>query len=202
MSHNSLEEYIGDLKKYIAEGTIQGAREYYSSLRLKSKDASDLLGSLEKDGIEYLEVRSIDLNPFARIGIELEDMEFIHLFLMHMLLKGECSFTKEDYFAAKENEKMLATHGLDKEFTLTGVCGGTFKVTDLVIAIFNEMITNFKELGIYDKHMEKIFEFQFKKVYDVKNLYLNRLLEAVKSEGYIDFTSSCSRKIFRIYKEK
>ena len=49
------------------------------------------------------------------------------------------------------------------------------------------MITNFKELGIYDEHMEKIFEFQFKKVYDVKNLYLNRLLEAVKSEGYIDF---------------
>ena len=194
ISHNSLEEYIGDIKKHIADGTIQGAREYYSSLRLKSKNAGDLLGSLEKDGIEYLEVRSIDLNPFARIGIELEDMEFIHFFLMHMLLKGECSFTKEDYLAAKENEKMLATHGLDKEFTLTGVCGGTFKVTDLVIAIFNEMITNFKELGIYDEKMEKIFEFQFKKVYDVKNLYLNRLLKSVKEEGYIEFHLHAAEK--------
>lgn len=194
ISHNSLEEYIGDIKKHIADGTIQGAREYYSSLRLKSKNAGDLLGSLEKDGIEYLEVRSIDLNPFARIGIELEDMEFIHLFLMHMLLKGECSFTKEDYLAAKENEKMLATHGLHEEFTLTGVCGGTFKVTDLVIAIFNEMITNFKELGIYDEKMEKTFEFQFKKVYDVKNLYLNRLLKSVKEEGYIEFHLHAAEK--------
>ena len=187
ISHNSLEEYINDIKSHIADGTIQGAREYYSSLRLKSKDASDLLGSLEKDGIEYLEVRSIDLNPFARIGIELEDMEFIHLFLMHMLLKGECSFTKEDYLAAKENEKMLATHGLDKEFTLTGVCGGKFKVTDLVLAIFDEMITNFKELGIYDEKMKKTFEFQLKKVNNVENLYLNRLLKSVKEEGYINF---------------
>ena len=194
ISHNSLEEYIGDIKKHIADGTIQGAREYYSSLRLKSKNAGDLLGSLEKDGIEYLEVRSIDLNPFARIGIELEDMEFIHLFLMHMLLKGECSFTKEDYLAAKENEKMLATHGLHEEFTLTGVCGGTFKVTDLVIAIFNEMITNFKELGIYNEKMEKTFEFQFKKVYDVKNLYLNRLLKSVKEEGYIEFHLHAAEK--------
>ena len=194
ISHNSLEEYIEDIKKHIADGTIQGAREYYSSLRLKSKNAGDLLGSLEKDGIEYLEVRSIDLNPFARIGIELEDMEFIHLFLMHMLLKGECSFTKEDYLAAKENEKMLATHGLHEEFTLTGVCGGTFKVTDLVIAIFNEMITNFKELGIYDEKMEKTFEFQFKKVYDVKNLYLNRLLKSVKEEGYIEFHLHAAEK--------
>lgn len=89
---------------------------------------------------------------------------------------------------------MLATHGLHEEFTLTGVCGGTFKVTDLVIAIFNEMITNFKELGIYDEKMEKTFEFQFKKVYDVKNLYLNRLLKSVKEEGYIEFHLHAAEK--------
>lgn len=194
VSHNSLEEYIGDLKKYISDGTIQGAREYYSSLRLKSKNASDLLGSLEKDGIEYLEVRSIDLNPFSRIGIELKDMEFIHLFLMHMLLKGECSFTKEDYLSAKENEKMLATHGMDKEFTLTGVCGGKFKVKDLVIAIFEEMKTNFKELGIYDEDMEKVFDFQLEKVNNVEKLYLNRLLKVVKEEGYINFHLNVAKK--------
>ena len=194
ISHNSLEEYIGDIKKYIADGTIQGAREYYSSLRLKAKNPGDLLGSLEKDGIEYLEVRSIDLNPFARIGIELEDMEFIHLFLMHMLIKGECSFTEEDYHMAKENEKMLATHGLDKDFTLTGVCGGTFKVTELVKAIFDEMIINFKALGIYDENMKRTFEFQLKKVNDVKNLYLNRLLDAVKKDGYINFHLNVAEK--------
>lgn len=194
ISHNSLEEYISDLKKFIADGTIQGAREYYSSLRLKSKNPSDLLGSLEKDGIEYLEVRSIDLNPFARIGINLEDMEFIHFFLMHMLIKGECTFTKEDYLAAKENEKMLATHGLDKEFTLTGVCGGKFQVTDLVKAIFEEMKANFKELGIYDEDMDRVFKYQLNKVEDVKNLYFNRLIDAVEKEGYINFHLKTAEK--------
>lgn len=194
VSHNSLEEYINDLKKYIAEGTIQGAREYYSSLRLKAKNPKDLLGSLEEDGIEYLEVRSIDLNPFARIGIELEDMQFIHLFMLHMLIKGECSFTKDDYLATKENEKMLATHGLNEEFMVTGVCGGKFKVVDLVTAIFAEMVENFKALGIYNEKTEKIMEYQFAKIADTRNLYLNRLLEAVKKDGYIEFHLKAAEK--------
>ena len=116
-------------------------------------------------------------------------MQFIHLFMLHMLLKGECSFTRDDYHDAKENEKMLATHGLNEEFMVTGVCGGKFKVVDLVAAIFAEMVENFKALGIYNEKTEKIMEYQLAKIADTRKLYLNRLLEAVKKEGYIEFSS-------------
>ena len=34
---------------------------------------------LKKTGIEYLEIRSIDLNPYSDIGISIEDIKFLEL---------------------------------------------------------------------------------------------------------------------------
>ena len=67
---DSLECYIKTIDKLIEDGVIGEAREYYSPVRLKAKDNDNLMESLKKDGIQYLEIRTIDLNPYCKTGID------------------------------------------------------------------------------------------------------------------------------------
>ena len=62
-------------------GDLIAEKEFYSSVRLRgAKKARDLL----EKGIQYLEFRLFDLNPFAPYGMELADAKFIHYFILLM----------------------------------------------------------------------------------------------------------------------
>ena len=63
-SYDSVEEFTGDIRKFIGDGDLSEAKELYTQIRLKPKDPKDMLNSLESDGIEYIEVRTLDINPF------------------------------------------------------------------------------------------------------------------------------------------
>ena len=78
-NYNSVEEYIESLKGFITDKLIDSHKELYSSIRLKPTDVNDFMNSLCKDGIQYLEYRSIDINPFEKGGISLNDLYFLQL---------------------------------------------------------------------------------------------------------------------------
>lgn len=66
---------------------LQLENEHYSSIRPKpaSKEPR-LIAALRAQGIEYLEVRSLDLNPFDRVGLARDQADFIELLLLYCLL--------------------------------------------------------------------------------------------------------------------
>lgn len=191
ISHNSLEEYIRDIKKYIDKKTIQGANEYYSTLRLKGKNPDDIFKSLVEDGIEYLEVRCVDLNPFTKIGIDIRDMRFIHYFLMYMLIEGEENF---NLLIGKDNEKYLATYGQSKDFRLKDTKGLGYEVRPTACKVMNKMKETFKELGLFDSKMEETFKFELSKVDNPENMYVNRVIKNVREEGYTKFHMDLAKK--------
>lgn len=183
VSYDSLNNYINDIKKYIEKGVIQGANEYYSSIRLKPKNPKDIFNSFQNGGIEYLEIRCIDLNPFTKIGIDLRDMDFIHYFLIYMLLKEEEDF---NLLISKENEKNFSTNGFNQNFFIENFNHTKEKIVSCAKGILFDMIEVFKAFGIYNK-MEETFNFQLAKIDNSKNLYINRIIENVKNKGYINF---------------
>ena len=69
-----------DLKKQVNNGTIQMENELYNHIRPKGLFSTNArqYNQLKNDGIEYLEIRSIDLNPFTDIGISKLDLETIN----------------------------------------------------------------------------------------------------------------------------
>ena len=82
VSYDSLEDYVATLEHWVATGDLVAEKEFYSNVRLRgAKKARDLL----QNGIQYLEFRLFDLNPFAPYGIELDDAKFIHYFILLML---------------------------------------------------------------------------------------------------------------------
>ncbi len=67
---------------------LQIENEYYNNIRPKrvARPGEKPLQALHRDGVEYIEVRCLDINPFAPAGIDREQMAFMDLFLMHCLL--------------------------------------------------------------------------------------------------------------------
>ncbi len=82
--HDTVEHYARDLQRYVAEGALAKEREYYGAVRLRGfiKDSVSLLNH----GIQYLEFRSFDLNPYHEMGLAKDTLQFIHLFFLTLLL--------------------------------------------------------------------------------------------------------------------
>ncbi|WP_211748503.1 bifunctional glutamate--cysteine ligase GshA/glutathione synthetase GshB [Paenibacillus sp. Marseille-Q4541] len=113
VSFNSMDEYIHDLNDLIEAGELLSAKEFYSPIRVKTAKSANSLEEMKHDGIAYLELRFIDLNPLYKIGISKDTMQFIHLFIIFMLLKEDESLGIEDQKMADINHDQLIMEGIN-----------------------------------------------------------------------------------------
>lgn len=116
-NYASTKEYINSINEFVKRGDISEAKELYAQIRLKPKDYRNVLESLEKDGIQYLEIRTIDLNVFDKCGIAKVDLEFLNIFMLFLLLEGEEFFDTWQQ-EALINEVEVAEHGLEEDLEL------------------------------------------------------------------------------------
>ena len=67
---------------------LQVENEFYGTIRPKRviKKGQRHLAALSSAGVEYVEVRCLDLNPFLPVGISAEEIRFLDTFLLHCLL--------------------------------------------------------------------------------------------------------------------
>ena len=69
-------------------GKLSEEKEFYAPVRLRGgKRVADLASA----GIRYIELRNIDIDPFARYGISKEQVAFLHFFLLFLSTKEEGS---------------------------------------------------------------------------------------------------------------
>ncbi len=89
VSYNRLEEYVSQMRNGIDKGILQKESEYYAPLRFKNSKGikGSMLDALEADGVEYLELRMFDLNPYESYGVTEDQMYLTHLFLVYSLMK-------------------------------------------------------------------------------------------------------------------
>ncbi len=67
---------------------LQIENEFYGTIRPKRRIVSGErpLSALRSRGVEYVEVRCLDLNPFLHLGIDAVEIRFIDTFLLYCLL--------------------------------------------------------------------------------------------------------------------
>ncbi|GGI80606.1 glutamate--cysteine ligase [Shewanella hanedai] len=67
---------------------LQIENEFYAPIRAKrvAENGEKPSEALARAGIEYIEVRALDVNPYSPIGIEASQVRFLDLFLLHCLL--------------------------------------------------------------------------------------------------------------------
>lgn len=178
-NYKSVKEYLNSIDKFIEEGYIEEHRELYSQIRLKPKDTKNFKESLLEKGIDYLEIRSIDINPFDKVGISLEDLKFVNLFTLFLLNKNESLYEdwQED---ALYNQKIIANHG--RKNVILKKDGEEVLKNQWAGEIINELKLLNKEFNL---GYEKVIESVNHRIMDSRLTYSDRITELCKEKGYL-----------------
>ena len=179
--YTTVGEFVSDVGDFIERGDLSEAKELYTQIRLKPKNPADLLNSLENDGIEYIEIRTLDINPFYNCGLVEHDMKFLQLFLIYMLVKSESDFVcwqKE----AVINEETVAERAYDESIRLKRD-GDEITLKNWAYEIINEMYGMCEVLGFDEFDTLKLMH---DRVLDPELTYGKRLLGMIRQYGYIN----------------
>ncbi len=78
---DSVAAYVDSMRQAIANGDLISEREFYGTVRLRSHSLDQML----ETGVDYLEFRGFDINPYTATGIDQQQLDFLHLFFMYLL---------------------------------------------------------------------------------------------------------------------
>lgn len=92
---------------------LQIENEFYGTIRPKRtvRTGERPLHALRERGVEYVEVRLMDLDPFVTVGITAQTMRLLDVFLMHCLLSDSPPDTPEEIAELQQNQHLTAERG-------------------------------------------------------------------------------------------
>jgi glutamate--cysteine ligase len=134
VSANSLDEYIADLdrairtvnprwlelgvsldgeRRQLNANELQIENEYYSTIRPKrvARSGERPTAALRRGGIEYVELRALDVSPFDPVGINQRQAKCLEAFLVTCLLLDSPPIDDQEYSANVHNHAAVATRG-------------------------------------------------------------------------------------------
>jgi glutamate--cysteine ligase len=97
----------------LSTSLLQIENEFYGKIRPKCvmRSGERPLHALRERGVEYVEVRLMDLDPFAPIGITPPVCRFLDIFLLHCLLAESPPDTPAEIAAVGRNQEKVAARG-------------------------------------------------------------------------------------------
>src|SRR5512140_2003571 len=97
----------------LATTLLQIENEFYGTIRPKRIifPGERALHALRERGVEYIEVRCMDLDTFVPVGIAAKTMRFLDIFLLHCLLTDSPPDTPEEIAGWARNQHKVAARG-------------------------------------------------------------------------------------------
>ena len=144
--YNNLDNYLSSVKSAIATpsakfaeiglkqdgqykqlnaNVLQIENELYAPIRPKrvTKPSQKPSEALAESGVEYIEVRSLDINPFSDIGITKTQIRFLDLFLVHCLLWQDVPMTLSQRQQKSDNLDKVIIDGRNPQLLLSDDSG-------------------------------------------------------------------------------
>jgi len=140
------EEYVKiglkDGDKYLQLNTniLQIENEYYSSVRPKRvlKGLEKPTDALERRGIQYVELRSVDINAFRPAGLTHQQLYFLELFMLFCLLQESPEIDPQEAKEIDANQSLVAHQGRKPGLELQRN-GKPISLTNWAMQLFDEM---------------------------------------------------------------
>jgi glutamate--cysteine ligase len=120
-----------DSYRQLSTSLLQIENEFYSPIRPKRriKSGERPLHALRERGVEYVEVRLMDLDPFNPVGINAQTMRFLDILLLWCLLEDSPPDNPQELLAIARNKLRGAQEGRKPNLLLERR-GGFVKLTD------------------------------------------------------------------------
>ena len=142
VSANGLEEYLRDLMhavhtphapfkalgicvggeyRQLSANVLQIENEYYSNIRPKrAPRAGELTGqALARDGVQYVEVRSVDLDPSQAESVSASQLCFLEALMVTLVIKDSPFIDTSEQEALDHNHLEVARRGREPDLTLS-----------------------------------------------------------------------------------
>lgn len=138
--YNQLDDYIAGLRHAIRmpsadfanisaqagdyqqlnQNVLQIENEYYSPVRPKrvTESGEKPTDALERAGIQYIELRALDIDPFNPAGMSAEQIRFLDLLITWCALTDSADIEKEDESAIAENFQQVILYGRKPDLLL------------------------------------------------------------------------------------
>ena len=134
ITFNDLHEYVAGLKRAIKTPSEEYAKiglqkdgkylqiknELYAPIRPKrvTRRGETPSDALLRGGIEYIEVRSLDINPFSPIGVDAQQVRFLDLFMVWCALADAPEMSSDELLCTRTNWNRVILEGRKPGLTL------------------------------------------------------------------------------------
>ncbi len=181
LSYESVKEYTDNIRGYIEEGLISSQTELYYPVRLKSKGENSL-DEMDKTGVNHIEMRNIDINPYAYVGLDERDLQLIHLLLVYDSVRKAPHLGKEKQIFAIRNFKNAARYDIDQTKLIT-LEGKILSLREAGIRCLKELQEFLQEVDwVADPSMQEALAYQFKKLTEPDVRYAERVKHDFKDD--------------------
>lgn len=107
LDYSDLGSYVESILKYVESGALLYPAELYYPVRIKPMGRYSL-DTLLHYGVNHIEFRTVDANPFEPAGVCVEDVRFLHLLILYLLFRPDRKFTEEEQKQALADMKTAA----------------------------------------------------------------------------------------------
>lgn len=198
VSYNNVNEYVNDIRNLINDKCIQGPREYYSPIRFKTKEQGDMLDNLLNDGVKYIEIRLLDLDPLCPIGVSKDTLNLIFIFILFTLFTEDFEYTPafHDEYVLNENRAIE-----NKEFNLINIDGKEVGLRKKGLEVLEEMEALANKLFKDNEDIQRAINISKKRFEDYKETIASNILEGIRESDYIDYFMGLAKEYLK-YSEK
>jgi glutamate--cysteine ligase len=223
VSVNSLDEYVRDLSKAIGTpyppyekigvkvdgvyrqlnaNILQIENEYYSYIRPKrvARSGERPTKALQRAGVEYVEVRALDVSAFDPVGVNQNKLRFLEAFLALCLLRESEPIGRGEHDALDANHLKVARRGREPGLTLDR-SGIKFPMVDWARELLDAMqgICEMLDQDEPARPYLAALEAQRAKVDDVERTPSARLLTEMRQTGESFF--ALAQRMSRLHKD-
>jgi glutamate--cysteine ligase len=130
----------GGNRQQISDGIIQIENELYDTIRPKRTSPNGLrpANALKEHGIEYVEIRGVDISPNALGGISKDQMHFLDLFLIHCFITRSSELTDKENIRLQKNHTDMVSSGQNNS-TVISYKGKEISSGEAMVDLINEL---------------------------------------------------------------
>ena len=195
---------VDGVYQQLSTSILQIENEFYSPIRPKrvAKSGQTPASALAGQGVEYIEVRCLDLNPFEENGINEETIAFLDLFLLSCLIADSPQCNENEFRAISENQRRIVNQGRKPELSLVNSIAD-FKeepLQDLANTILDQMSLVASQLDVDTGKYQRAVTSAKAKVSDPTQTLSARVLKLLQDKQLTHTEFSLSQA--KVHREK
>jgi len=191
--HGEADEYM-----QLNHNILQIENELYEHIRLKpSNQGSDrLLINLELGGVDYVELRGVDIDPFVSTGMNVSHAEFLKLYLFYCMFSPSPKHARRHIYEYKHNQNKTALMGRRKYLRLYDE-KKPIDLQSFATKKLDEFEQFLNDTGMLNQSAQDTIKIQRQKIADPSLLPSNQIWQSMADQGidYFEFGLQASRQM-------